>query len=320
MLESPSLLGSATAKTNTLQPMGGMIDGQGQMGGGMFRIPDNVLPQMGGGMGGMGGFVTGTMLLPQQMTREALKDIVLNHVNGPDAPWNEMVGSGGELSLVGPLLIVTHTPEVHQRIANLLELLIDADATTPSIQLDIRFVQLEPSATESLTDASSEKLKAIAADDSAARITLRCDNHRAVEIASGLKRSYIVSLTPVVGSSDLQSAFPTNVAYRPETETVLLGLFGKVIPDVDVSGESARIRMGIEMASAPEEVLATNFGNGQTTDRIEIESAKLETSITVDANEWTVAGTVALTNAQSIVQTGEALQHLTILVHWKIVK
>ncbi|WP_203546955.1 hypothetical protein [Roseiconus lacunae] len=330
LLESPRLLSpdqsQSTNPATQGNNMGAYGGGQAPVGGGgMFRIPDSILPQFGGGMGGMGGGMGGmgggqfVHQHPQQMTREALKDVIITHVSGDTFKWMETSGEGGDLSIVGPLMIVTQSEEAHQKIAALLDLLKAGSNPSPTIQLEIRLVQIEAGQTKALSNATTENLVKLANEAHAARISLRCDNHRIAEIASGLRRSYVMSLTPVVGSNDVHIASRSS-AYRPEIQTTLLGLFGRVKPAIAADGKQGRIQLGIQMASAPEEVLSATFGTGQTTDRVEIETATLETTVSVDADKWTMAGTVAITDATSIVQSGQALPHVAILMQWTVVE
>lgn len=288
-------------------------------GGGFFRIPDNILPQLGGGGlggGGMGGgMMNATSLpLPDRMTREALEDILLVHLDRPGIDWVDTAGEGGSLSIVGPLLIVTQTPPVHQLINGILEALRAGNRTSSAVQVDIRVVEL--AAGEKLPESS--QLESIAADDSAARITLRCDNHRIAKISAGLRRSYVVSLTPVVGGNDeLSSGGGAKMGYQPVTVSPLLGLFGKVKPEIDENKLAGKIHLAIELASGPEEVLTTTFGNGTTIDRLEIESARVETSVRSSANAWTLAGVVAVSDPSSNLTSGQALPHVAVLVRWQ---
>lgn len=300
--------------------MGGMGPGGGSGGGGgFFRIPDNILPQLAGGMAGMPG--SAQTSLPSRMTREALEQVVLDHLSDDDTRWLHIDGEGGKLSIVASMMIVTHTQAVHARLVELLDLLRVGNNTSPTVQVDVRIVEVgsEQSATVLATDAAS--LEKLANDASAARLSLRCDNHRVAKVSSGLRRSYVVSLTPVVGSNGTIDVNTGNqTAYRPETYSPLLGLFGRIKPEIDADGKKGRLHLGIQLASGPEEVVAATFGTGQSMDRVELETAELATSIATVADRWTLAGSVAVTSPTSSITSGEALSHLAMLVRWHVVE
>ncbi|PAY20152.1 hypothetical protein CKO51_07840 [Rhodopirellula sp. SM50] len=255
------------------------------------------------------------------MTREALEQVVLDHLSDDDTEWLNIDGAGGKLSIVASMMIVTHTQAVHTRVTQLLDLLRVGNNTSPTVQIDVRIVEVgsEQSATALASDAAS--LEKLANDSSAARLSLRCDNHRAAKVSSGLRRSYVVSLTPVVGSNgSIDVTTGNQTAYRPETYSPLLGLFGRIKPEIDADGKKGRLHLGIQLASGPEEVVSATFGTGQSIDRVELETAELATSIATDADTWTLAGSVAVTSPTSSITSGEALSHLTVLVRWQVVK
>lgn len=108
-------------------------------------------------------------------------------------------------------------------------------------------------------------------------------------------------------------------SHRPETNSPLLGLFGRIKPEIDADKTSGRIHIGVQLASGPEEVLSATFGTGQTVDRVELEVAQLESSIATAPNKWTLAGSVALTSPTSSSTSGEAFPHLAVLVRWSVV-
>ena len=337
LLDAPMMLSTgsreASSQTNAFDGGAGFGGGgSGSGGGGMFRVPDNILPQFGGGGmgGGGGGFGGGGGLgggpaqsLSNGMTREALEQLVYDHVADNETPWTSIDGEGGALSIVASMMIVTHTPEVHAKIVQLLDALRIGNKTSPTVQVDLRIVEVAADQSVTLLAADAKSVEQLAADKSAARLSLRCDNHRVANVSSGLRRSYVVSLTPVVGSNagiDAGGHRDNSIGYRPVTYSALLGLFGQIKPEIADDQQSGRIHLGIELTSGPEEVATTTFGTGQSVDRLEIESARLETSIATIADTWTLAGSVAVCDPTSTITSGEALPHLAVLVRWKPVQ
>lgn len=308
--------------------VGGMGGGMG--GGGMFSVPDNVLPQFGGmggggiGGGGMGFASGGFHARPGEgVTQMALAEILYSHLSDEKTKWIDQDGDGGSLTSIASMLIVTHTPDVHVRVEQLLEALRAGKKTSPTVLVDVRL--LEVAADQPVTDATLDPkvVEQLAADQSAARLSLRCDNHRMATVSSGLRRSYVVSLTPIVGDNVAEPMTHyegRGAAYQPVTHSALLGLFGNIKPEIAEDQKTGRIHLGIELASGPEEVISTTFGTGQSIDRMEIESARLETSVAAAADAWTLAGSVAMCDPTSGITSGEALSHIVVLVRWQAVK
>lgn len=329
LLDAPLMLeddlkldGKATNST------GGGFGGGGGGGGGFFRIPDNILPQFGGGEGGFGGGGGGPAAaspsLPDRMTREALETLLYDHLSDDETSWMSIDGIGGNLSIVASMLIVTQTEDVHTRLVQLLDALRVGSNTSPTVQVDVRITEVASDQTVSALTADAKLIEQLADDKSAARLSLRCDNHRVAKVSSGLRRSYIVSLVPVVGGNAGIAASSGNrqhsFAYQPVMQSVLLGLYGKIKPDISEDQQTGRIHLGIELASGPEEVMSATFGTGASVDRVEIETARLETSIAAGADQWTLAGSIAVTNPNSGITSGDALPHLAILVRWKVIQ
>lgn len=311
--------------------MGGGMGGAGQGamgGGGMFRIPENILPQFGdgglggGGFGGGGFGGGGTMVASTQSGLDAmmLEQLVLDHLADDKTSWMQTEGVGGKISVVGVMMIVTHTSEVHARLFKFLDALRMGRNSSPTVQVDVRIVEVASDQTVSALTVDAKAIETLANDSSAARMSLRCNNHRVAKVSSGLRRSYVVSIRPVVGSNGLADGQrQRESAYQPVTSSLLLGLFGKIKPDIALDQKTGRIHMGIRLASGPEEVVAATFGTGQSIDRVELETAELETSIQTVADRWTLAGSVAVTDPTSTITSGVALSHLAILVRWTAV-
>ena len=267
-------------------------------------------------MGGFGMPMTGGGsygLSHNPVTLGALTDLIYEHVDAGDETWEASDGIGGRVSSIGNSLVVSNTAEVHSQVEALLKLLRDQRQSTP-LQVDVRVIEINDSLPD-VNELTREALDSMASDETAARLTLRCNNHQSSKVSAGLRRSYVVSITPVVGGLSGEGSSRTS-AYQPVTESILLGLFGHIRPDMAKDRKTAMIHMGIELAAAPEEVASTSFGTGESIDRLEIESARLETSVEAASQSWTLAGLVAVANPNSIVKSGEALPHLAVLVRW----
>ncbi|MCA9138695.1 MAG: hypothetical protein KDB00_18115 [Planctomycetales bacterium] len=343
LLDSPVMLDDndpgATTATGKSGPFNGGGFGGGGMGGGsdanvggggFFRVPDNILPQFGGGGmvggnlgGGMGAGLDGGIFskVSPNITAMAIEQLVLDHVSDDATQWLEVDGAGGRLSILGTMMVVTHTADVQARVGQLLDALRLNENTSPMVQVDVRIVEVPSDQTVAALTTDAKSIDQLANDSSAARMSLRCNNHRSATVSSGLRRSYVVSIVPVVGSNGIADGQShRDVAYQPVTYSTLLGLFGKIKPEIATDGKSGRIHMGIRSASGPDEVMSTTFGTGQSIDRVELDTAELETSIESDADRWVLAGSVAVTDPTSRITSGAALPHLAVLVRWSVVK
>jgi hypothetical protein len=248
------------------------------------------------------------------ITTEGILDLVEMHMPNSESPT---------LNDLGTSLWATTTESGHKAIENLLAALATSQKGIRSVQVDLRMVTLPPEEAIAFVNAvgpaAEEAILKIAAMNDAAKTSIRCDNHSIATIASGLKRTYVVNATPVVGGDSPTSR---SIGYRPETEEILLGLFGRIRPRLDDKGERARIELALQLTSGeqPEEIRAANYTDGGIIDRLELEISSLETTVAATENQWTLAGITALTNPGSPLTSGEALAHMVTLVRWKEVK
>ena len=312
--------------------------GGGLGGGGVFQIPDNIHPQfggmqggggqMGGGQfGGFGGGMGAAAMTAADYTAGidlgSLIIVIMDSTSGDNVKWMQNDGEGGRISTVGSMIVVTHTPAVHAQVDDLLAALRAGRNTSPTVQVDVRVIEIAADQAVPTLETESAEIAKLASDSSSAKMSLRCENHRVASVSSGLRRSYVVSITPVVGDnvgSDSSGFQDRNIGYQPVTSSQLLGLFGRIKPEIAADAKSGRIHLGVELASGPEEVLSTAFGTGQSIDRMEIETARLETTIATNVEQWTLAGTVAVTGSTTGITSGEAMPHIAVLVRWKPVK
>ncbi len=267
------------------------------------------------GGGGMGGGMVAAQEFPQTMTQTALSELITMHVEP-----NEWVQLGGEgsLSIVGSMMIISQTDAVHAEVDQFLSLLRKSMGSETSVEVDVRVIELAADANLGEAPTTADQLSKLASDPSAARLSLRCNNHQVSQVSSGVRRSYVVSITPVVGGND-QVSGGRGTAYQPTTTSLLLGMRGKIQPDIATDQKTGRIHMGIALASGPEDVVSANFGTGQTIDRVELEIAELETAVVASVDQWTLAGTVAVCDPTTNITSGQALPHLVVLVKWKLV-
>ena len=266
----------------------------------MFHIPDSILPQFGSAPGDFG------------VTAVTVDDVVLllnTHLNKPDS---------FRFSVLGTSLWVTATEDGHNTIQDMLKMLGDSQKNQRSLKIDLRMVTLSPEDSDKFVNATGAEatgaIAKLAAASDAAKVMLRCDNHRIGSISSGLKRSYVVGATPVVGA-ELTST--RSVGYQTRTQEYLLGLFGRVRPRVENGADQGRIQLSIQLTSGPEpeKIEAADLAEGRI-DRVELEMSTLETTVAAKANEWTLAGVSALTQPGSGLTAGQALSHMVTLVRW----
>ena len=288
----------------------GLGNGMEMGGGGAFRIPDNILPQFGLGGGGPVNTRSTSVIYAHDIL-----DLIEVHLP-------KSIAETTTLSVLGSSMWATTTQPGHQAIEQILRTLSEAQNKSRSIQVDIRMVTLTPEASVAFTKAIGDKAKqaaiGIAELPGTAKVSVRCDNYEIASISSGIKRSYVVNATPVVGGDSPSRS----IGYQPQTEEILLGLTGRVRPRADEKGVQGRIDVSIQLTSGPEpeEIAAANYTDGGIIDRVELEVSTLSTTITAPANQWTLAGVTALTDPASPLTGGAALSHMVTVIRWMEVK
>lgn len=301
--------------------MGGM-GGGGMSGGGMFHVPDQIQPQFGGGMGGMGG----TSSLPASATQPGgarVGQLIQLIVGGVEPDSWDSVGGLATIHRVGHLLGINQTPAAHAKIEAVFEELRRRIASQRSVEVQLRLVTVEPQQANGLSQAGEEAWNELAAREQAIHLSVRCLDGQRASIAAGVRRSYVVKIVPVVGAAVEQATqSDPSIGYSPIVITPLVGVYGQILPQVmqraesDLSKQRAEIDLGIVLASAPSEVTSAAFGTGQTIDRLELQTAELETSIVATENQWTLAGVAVVTDGTSNITAGDVLPHLAVLAKW----
>ena len=196
LLDAPVMLNDILGQENDPAPtviggFGGGLGGGGGFGGGMggglgggtpaaggggiFRIPDNILPQFGGGGGQFGGGGGGVYApgVSSILDAATLQQMIYDHVSDDDTPWIDMDGDGGKISIVGSILVVTHTAKVHERVAQLLDALKVGNNRAPTVQVDVRIVEVEADKSIEQLTANGKTAAVLANDATAARLSLR---------------------------------------------------------------------------------------------------------------------------------------------------
>lgn len=267
------------------------------------------------GMGGGG--------MPVASTRSAasrVDQVILLITQGVDPDSWDYVGGIGTLTRVGDQLGIYQTLSAHARIESLLEELRRRLASQRSVEVELRLVTIDPQQARDLSQADEQAWNDLASHEQAVHLSVRCRDGQRASIAAGVRRSYIVKAVPVVGGN-VQSENST--AYSPIVITPLVGVYGQILPQVmqrpegDLSAYSAEIDLGIILANAPGEVASAVYGTGETIDRLELQTAELETSLVATENEWVLAGVTAMTDGTSNITAGEVLPHLAVLAKWR---
>ena len=214
----------------------GMYPGQyGPMGGGG-----------GGGGGGFGGGGFGGAAPPANpegpMTVPSLMDLIKELVD-PDS-WRDNGGVVGSMRLLGDLLIVQQTPENHQRIAQLLGMILEQAGPSRMVTVRADWVLLDGEQARELLKAKDDRAGPVLTADrdlpalfKAAgpgghyRAQTTCFNRQTVHVASGRGRTLVTGLSPQVG---------TGVGlYHVDTSLVQTGVMLQVTPVLSHDGQSA---------------------------------------------------------------------------------
>ncbi|QDV70186.1 hypothetical protein Poly24_39050 [Rosistilla carotiformis] len=280
---------------------GGMGAGAGGMGGGggFFAIPSHIQPQFEGANMGVG-------------------------VHGP---WNSRVidladvlsdlGIGdAQLMVYDKLLLARATLRGHEELADVLQMLREKSQASPTMEIAMRLVPIAPDAAIDSSSLKATEIEALAAAKNAISATVRCGNGRTGSIASGARRSFVISAVPVVGANGSSDSNGRNVGYTPRVITPMIGLVGKVRPVLKEAPEgqprTALIDVGIAYSVGSDEILSATFGTGQTIDRIDVTAVEFESQLSVVENQWTLAGV-------STISDGNGAQEglMAVVIQWR---
>ena len=291
-------------------------------GGGMFSIPSTAtnLVQFGGGGGGTDGGFAGGMPgpLPPKSRIDQLADLVIAHTESPEHSW-EAYGGSGVLTAHDTSLVVTQTPAGQRAVGDLLESLRAAAGRSTPVLVELRVVAVPPpKPTDKLAGGQAIDAAALAGGPGAQGVTLLCRSSRIVEIQSGLRRTYTVNVTPVVGGVGVPDR---SIGYQAVTETFLLGLMGRLSVQPNAAGDAATVKLGVRLTLGPEQVEATEFADGLTYDRVDIDTTELRTQLAAPAGQWTVAGILPSEAIASPSTEPELMaNHAAFLLRWNVAR
>jgi hypothetical protein len=174
---------------------GGMGGGGGGFGGGGRG--------MGGGGGGFGPGATNAPD-PMQIDFDSLIDAMTSVV--VPSSWAENGGGDGVVRPVGAALAVWQTPEVHQLIAEFLDMLRQGSANRRTLSIDARWLMLDSQDLAELRDDNGkinrEKLQSFTRRSTSMRGITHCFSGQLVYLISGTRRNVVSGYIPVVGSVD----------------------------------------------------------------------------------------------------------------------
>jgi len=164
---------------------------------------------------------------------------------GPES-WSD-VGGPGSLTFFGGLLLVSQTPENHEKIDELLETIREEGATAQTVVVEARWLLLDDAGLDELLgkdngqDTPEPRAKSPLTVDAAAcdrlsrerpghRGRIACFSGQTVHLVSGSRRNVVIGAIPVVGSG---------IGYQPQTATpnagVLLEVTPSLLPGTDVA-------------------------------------------------------------------------------------
>ncbi|WP_417747075.1 hypothetical protein [Rosistilla oblonga] len=300
----------------------GLTNGGGGFGGGMGAGGGGMGPGaggIGGGGGGGGFFAIPSHIQPQFEGPEV--------GGGMHSPWNSRVidladvlsdlGIGdAQLMVYDKLLLARATLRGHDELADVLQMLREKSQASPTMEIAMRLVPIDPNTAIDSSSLKPTDIEALAATKNAISATVRCGNGRTGSIASGARRSFVISAVPVVGASGSSDSNGRNVGYTPRVITPMVGLVGKVRPVIKVASHgqprAAQLDIGIAYSVGADEILSATFGTGQTIDRIDLTAMEFESQLSAVENQWTLAGVSTITDGNG---AQEGL--MAVLVQWR---
>jgi len=306
--------------------MGGVGAGYG---GGMFSVRQHM---GGGGQPAMGAQTGGQAIASGQSGQGGQADAgpAPNNVNDliraistlvdPDS-WAS-VGGAGDIAYFGGLLLVRQTAPNHDLIEEFLEMIRSEGATAKTAIVDAHWLLLESAQLKELlrgVDSAGASGRSRLPVDPAAldelaqevpgyRGRITCFSGQTVHVASGGRRSVVVSVIPVVGSAPayqpIQAVLNLGVVLEvtpsllPGTDEAILDLYSTVTkwgePDPPIQIES-RFPPGQQPAGMSGETVETPGGTASVTvDRVNIPTQQLATTLRAPLGKPVLVGGLTL--------------------------
>ena len=299
----------------------GMFSVQQHMGGGgqpqtegQTRGRESASPRPGEGGSGAGGPSSGNV-------DELIRTIVT--LVAPES-WSD-VGGAGDVAYFGGLLLVRQTPPNHEIIEEFLDMIRSEGATAKTAIVDAHWLLLESAQLTELLGVDSATLHGrsrlpidpavlakLAQEVPGYRGRITCFSGQTVHVASGSRRSVVVSVIPVVGSAP---------AYQPVIAVPNLGIVLEVTPSLLPGANEAfldvystvtkwgepdppiqigsRFPAGQQPVGMAGETVETPGGTASVTvDRVNIPTQQLATTLRVPLGKPVLVGGLTLDPAE----------------------
>ena len=259
---------SSKPKRPESTPMGGMGGGMG-MGMGM-----------GMDMGGMGGSAT---LSPTSSD-----------------------GDGFGVIVHGSHLIIRGPQSIQDQVEELLTQLREAtgDPLRSAITVEVAIVHGGIEAVESVKDPI--KIAKLVQSPDTRHMLLRCRDGVPASLRTGLTRSFVTSITPVVGGN-------SDIGYQPQIVEIPLGMSVDMVADLSTATDKAVIDLRIDSTTASDDTQKVQFADGLEVDRPEVRESNIQASLEVAEDRWTIAGVLS---GETASRPDEADQHAIVVVRW----
>ncbi len=303
--------------------------GGGGGGGGMFSVPDPDFPpasaikarvpvrtiQFGGG-----GRDQGNNPVGGGITIDALVDSILQCV--APTSWAENGGGEAQITVLGSMLVVSQTPDVHRQIEQFLAMVRRNAGSRQTVAIDARWLMLNSDeldrlapATEAagITTVDPKVLEEFTRRPTSLRAITNCFSGQLIHVASGTEKSVVSSWIPVVGSVDWGSPdemlaggrVPVRfvnetfggraaaVGYQPILTNLNLGVVLEIRPVVVANENSAIVDLSSTLTFADKAQQAPAPVGSEMTpqvDRLAIETVRLATTIGVPLGKPVLVG------------------------------
>jgi hypothetical protein len=286
---------------------GGFGSASGQ-GGGFFRVPpeQNALSQT-GEANTTGSFAGGDAVASNPRpggggVSFGIEDLVaaITGVVAPDT-WAEL-GGPGTVRILGTMLLVSQTEEVHRSIEQLLSEIRAQGGTVRTVTVAARWLALDDSQSTQLLAASGGKSPAVLARAALEKLPadalryqgqVTCHSGQTVHIVSGTRHTVMTGVIPVVGGS--------GPGYQPLVDFPNAGVLLQITPLLLPGGKTASLDLQSSVTTwqPPEPLAVTSGESSLSIDRIRLSANQLATTVRIPVGEPVLVGGLTTTDAES---------------------
>lgn len=231
-----------------------------------------------------------------------MEDLVgaITGVVAPDS-WADM-GGPGSIRILGSMLLVSQTEEVHRMIEHLLDEIRAQGGTVRTVTVAARWIALEESQRSQLLAARGERspvvlergaLEKLPADALRYQGQVTCHSGQTVHVVSGVRHTVVTSATPVVGGP--------GTGYQPLVEFPNAGVLLQLTPLLLPDGKTASLDLQSSVTTwqPPDSLAVTTGETSLSIDRIRLAANQLVTTVRIPVGEPVLVGGLTMVDTDA---------------------